>query len=80
MKQTIKGPSGIRIELDASEIYPDDPGAGAPAMVYRGRESGTYWCAVDTGELGDELLPQGALNWLHNQFDAVDAFMNKYSN
>ena len=77
--KTLKGPNGLRIELDASQIFPDDPGAGAPAMVYKGRDSGTYWCALDTGELGDATLPQSALNWLDAQLDTVEAFIDQHS-
>lgn len=47
------GPGDLRIELDAAEIVPDDPGAGTPAMVYEpsGRGSATFWCALAEGEL-----------------------------
>lgn len=78
-KQTLRGPSNIRIELDAAQIFPEDPGQGAPAMVYHRNLSGTYWCAHDTGELDGVTLPPALYQWLDNQFDAVDAFMERFA-
>ena len=82
---TITGPDGIRIELDSAEIFPDDPGAGTPAMVYLktdddGELSGTFWCVCDTGEmmgnrLGDRELSQRQCDWLWDQADEVNAFV-----
>jgi hypothetical protein len=74
-RQTIHGP-GIKISLDASEIIPDDPGAGTPAIVISGKFSGTYWCALDTGELdcGEYHLTERQINWLDEQHDAVSAW------
>ena len=76
-KKTIKGPGGIRIELDSAEIFPDDPGQGTPAMVYLGGYSATYWCAADTGELdcGEKQLSITQCNWLHEVEDEVNAFV-----
>lgn len=80
MKRTINGPNGLRIELDSSEIVPDDPGQGTPAMVYYKQYSATYWCAVDAGVLhGEEeytLTPKQA-DWLNEQYPIVDAFIDK---
>jgi hypothetical protein len=79
--KTLTGPSGIRIELDSAQIFPDDPGQGTPAMVYvdsakaRGM-SATYWCAADTGELdGMPVLSSKQVDWLHAQDEAVAAFI-----
>jgi hypothetical protein len=77
MKQTLRGP-GIRIELDSDEINHDDPGAGTPAMVYVGRETGTYWCMVETGEtLGGTMLTKRQNQWLEDQRHLVDKFMEE---
>ena len=77
--KTITGPRGLRIVLDASQIFPDDPGAGAPAIVYKGRDSGTFWCALDTGELDAASLSQSDVNWLDAQLDAVETFLDQHS-
>jgi hypothetical protein len=80
--QTLRGP-GIVIHLDSNEIYPDDPGAGAPAIVEttNGDYTATYWCALDTGTLsgreGDKDLTLAQQEWLDAKFDEVDAFVAK---
>jgi hypothetical protein len=82
-QRTIFGPNGIRIVLDSNEIYPSDPGAGTPAMVYLGRHSGTYWCVSDTGELdcGEKELTASQLNWLQSDKveNEVNDFVTEYS-
>jgi hypothetical protein len=83
MRKTLTGPQGVRIELDSAQIFPDDPGQGTPAMVYVGPESGTFWCAIDTGELicgaTEYQLSAAQLNWLRTQEDAVGEFMEANS-
>lgn len=68
-----------KLVLDSTEIYPNDPGAGAPAMVYCGKRSGTYGCVVDTQELEDLDLPTSVLNWLDRMADTVDRFIAEHS-
>lgn len=43
----------LKVELDRNEVYPDDPGAGAPAIVSvnNGEFVSTYWLAINEGEL-----------------------------
>jgi hypothetical protein len=82
MRKVLTGPQGVRIVLDSAEIFPDDPGAGAPAIVEVGPESGTFWCAIDTGELicgpsGCYTLNASQLNWLQAQEYAVGEFMEE---
>ena len=81
MKKTLNGPNGIRIELDSDEIYPDDPGAGTPVMVYLGEYSGTFYCVWDTGEIecGEKTLSKTHQNWIDKQFEKVDAFVSEHS-
>jgi hypothetical protein len=78
---TLRGPGGIKIELDASEIFPDDPGNGTPAMVFCGKHGGTFWCALDTGELGcgDYELTDEQHRWLQSRVDAVNDFIDVHS-
>lgn len=43
---------GLKIVLDRSQVFPDDPGQGTPAMVYSASgASATLWCAMSEGEL-----------------------------
>lgn len=77
--QTITGPNSLRIVLDASQVFPADPGNGTPAMVYRGRESATYWCATDTGELETYRLRKSDIEWLDAQHDTIEAFIEQHS-
>lgn len=76
-RESLCGPGGIRIVLDASEIFPDDPGNGTPAMVYLpfGRGSATYWCAQGEGVVlsdkhGEIELTDEQKEWLND--DSVD--------
>lgn len=72
---------GWRIELDRDQVYPDDPGQGTPAMLYGpGDKSATYFCACDTGEIGnsDGLyydIPARIMRWLEAQEEQVDQFL-----
>lgn len=80
MKQTITG-YGLRIVLDSSEIFPDDPGQGTPAMVYvvDRHASATYWCALNEGEIEDVQLTTTQSNWLELQENNVSEFIDKYT-
>jgi len=46
------GPNGLRVEFDASEIFPEDPGQGTPVLVCLGRENASFCCALNEGEVG----------------------------
>ena len=72
--KTLIGPRCVKLELDPTEIFPDDPGAGTPAIVvYRG-DTATYWCAIGTGETGNGYkIPVDVLRWLEEQEREVDA-------
>lgn len=74
--------SRFRVELDSSEIYPDDPGNGTPAMLFGPRgASSTFQCALDTGEM--QLLdhyteiPPSVQQWLESLEDEVEAFLSE---
>lgn len=80
MIKTLRGPNGIRIELDSSEVVPNDPGAGTPAMVYLGNDCATFWCAMDYGCLQDDTeLSERQSRWLDEQEETVNAFVEAYS-
>lgn len=81
MKKTLHGPGGLTLVLDSAEIFPDDPGQGTPAMVYLGRNSATYGCAVHFGELdcGEKELSATQVNWLDAQEEIVWTFIEENS-
>jgi len=75
MQRVIRGPGGVTLTLDASEIIPHDPGAGTPALVeYRGHV-GTYWCALGTGEVDEYTLTDTQYRWIETMEDTVNEFV-----
>jgi len=80
-----RGLGGLFIQLDASQIYPNDPGRGCPALVYRGGCSATFCCASNEGELsndesGDtERLGVDDLAWLDSVEADVQNFISRHS-
>ena len=85
MYQKIKGPGGLQLVLDSSQVFPDDPGNGTPVIVEKltGRNkvvaSSTYNCALGEGVLEghygghDYTLTDEQIDWLHSQDAVVDA-------
>ncbi len=71
----LQGPGGLRVELDRSQVFPDDPGNGTPAMCYLGRDSATYWCARDVGEIDYQQLTDAQCKWLHDIDDEINEFL-----
>lgn len=74
--------SEYRVELDPSQVFPDDPGNGTPEMVYGPNDtSGTFFCTIDTGELDGIRLPFAVLAWLGSDHvvNAIDAFWEEVS-
>jgi hypothetical protein len=71
------GPNGIRLELDHTQIFPDDPGNGTPALVIKGEYTATFHCALNEGELdcGGYQLDDREMRWLEEQEILVDAFL-----
>jgi len=70
---------GIRVDFDASEIYPDDPGAGTPVLVTMHDGSGTYHCVREMGEIvGDEttyVLNSRQVQWLWDIGEKVESWL-----
>lgn len=75
--ESLTGPGGIRILLDAREIVPDDPGQGTPALVVApfGRGTSTFWCANDTGEIDGAEMTVAQKIWLDAQESAVNQWV-----
>lgn len=78
--------NNLIVYLDRSQIFPDDPGNGTPALVMF--ESGkmrksfcsTYWAAIGEGELlgsrGEiKRLTSGQIEWLESLNDIVEEFL-----
>lgn len=67
------------LTLDPSQIFPDDPGQGAPLLV-EGPDGiyGTYYCAIEMGECGGEIVPESVYAWLDSQevTDTIVGFWN----
>lgn len=72
--------SAWSLTLDPSQIFPDDPGAGAPLLV-EGPDGlvGTYHCAIEMGVCDGVLLPPSVYDWLDSQAvsDTVVGFWNE---
>ena len=73
-----------RLVLDSDEVVPNDPGAGAPAMVY-GPDAAwvTFWCALGEGVAcnkrhEDVLIPRGVLAWLEAKWPMVEEFIHEH--
>ena len=84
-RRTLTGPNGLKVELDANEIYPSDPGQGTPALVtlkVGGKEyTASYACASAEGELdcGDYQLNEDQKDWLASVEPDVDAFLTHHT-
>jgi hypothetical protein len=75
-KQTLRGPDGIKLELDANEVYPHDPGMGTPALLtLKSGDTVTFACALDTGEAENETLTGAQQDWLAKLADGVDNWL-----
>ena len=74
--RTMTGPKGYSVTLDTSEVFPDDPGQGAPAIVTApGGRTGTFWCAIGEGEVDGATIPVAVFNWLNSIEAEVNAFL-----
>lgn len=71
----------LKIELDKNQVFPDDPGDGAPAMVTFGDYCASITCAICEGELTSHKrgftlsLSEEQIEWLSNQEDEVNRFL-----
>ena len=84
-RKTLRGPGGLMLVLDRTQVFPDNPGEGTPALVVApfGRGTSTYDCAADTGEVegsdGVTPLTRKQCEWLNSKSvaDEVEAFLYK---
>jgi len=77
MIKTFRLPQNWKLVVDTSEIIPEDPGAGTPALVYSpdGRHTGSMWCAIDAGDCDGINIPGAVIAALENLVDQVDAML-----
>lgn len=74
---TLYSKYNIKIELDETEIFPYNPGDGTPCMVIHDKgDTGTYWCCLDTGFVDDMELNPKQMQWLVEQKDIVEDWLN----
>ena len=76
MKKTLYGPNLIRVELDKSQVFKDDPGSGTPALVIRGDQISTYHFACGEGQMNDGTpLSERQWEWLFSIEAQINAFL-----
>ncbi len=73
---------GLQVILDKTQVFPDDPGQGTPAMVYNERgASATLTCAMNEGELDNSKtgymnqLTEKQVDWLWEILQDVELFL-----
>lgn len=75
-RKVLRGPGGIKLILDQSEVFPDDPGNGTPAIVQLRDKTSTFWCAQGTGVIDDYYRMNAEQSrWLDEQEDELMAFL-----
>lgn len=86
-KQTLRGPDGLIIELDAEQVFPEDPGQGTPVLVIQrnGRReySATFNCVSDQGVLENTrgeflVLSKPKLEWIETMSTFVDRWLTHW--
>lgn len=73
-RQTLYGPGGIKLVLDAEEIHPDDPGMGTPMLVWLRGESMTLNCAEDNSR--DLGCNEEQTEWIWEISDAANDWLD----
>ena len=75
-REILRGPGGMRVELDNREMDKDRNCWGTPAMVYLGNDSATFDWANQMGFLSgdDTFLSQDQVTWLESVEDRVMAW------
>ena len=78
---TWHGPDSWSLVGDRTEVFPDDPGQGAPLMVYapKAAASGTLTRVLDTEELDTSTgkllpVPPRVIAWLETVAEAAETW------
>lgn len=69
----------LLVQLDRRQVFPDDPGAGTPAIIRCFQFSSTYWCGLDNGLEGPDgrhldLTPD-EVDWLMSLEPDITSFL-----
>lgn len=82
-RQILEGPKGLRLVLNAREIFPDNPGEGTPRLIEYQGDTMTFDCALDniTDLIGASVYEQAefAYDWLISVRDEADAWLDYHS-
>jgi hypothetical protein len=63
MRTVLKGPGGLKVELDRN--------SETPIMVVLGDRTGTFYCVLETGEIDDKTISGDQGRWLDSIEDQV---------
>lgn len=79
-KEILDGPDGMKVEFDASQVFPEDPGQGTPVLVVlKNKETASWNCAINEGETVDGTkFTEKQKSWLNNITPWVDAWCQKH--
>lgn len=74
----LRGPDGLRVKLDKTQIYPQDPGMGTPVLVIsRDGNAATLNCALGERELMGEGLSDDQMSWLEEIAPECDEWLSE---
>lgn len=91
-KRTIAGPGSLRIDLDPTQCYPDDPGAGTPVILrmdvpragYEDDDdplmeeaSCTWGFYLGDGTIEDYPVPNNMKQWLESVEGQISNWLDK---
>jgi hypothetical protein len=69
----------LLVQLDKSQVFPDDPGQGTPAIVRCFQYHAPYWCAIDNGLVDRDgsylLLTAAEVDWLMSLDGEITKFL-----
>lgn len=80
-KLSVRGPTGLTVSMDRTQVSANDPGLGTPILVHRFGHNSSLACVLDEGELynadGEPVrLTQEAMEWLYRIEDDANAFVD----
>lgn len=74
--QKIQGPHGLVLEMDATEMFPGDPGMGTPLLFTCGGESMTWNCGHDNlcDIMPNKTATERGMSWARGISNQVEAW------
>ncbi len=69
---------GWRLEMDPTEVYPNDPGMGTPLLVIAPNgETSTLYCSLGEGVVSgdDQVIPANVMRWLEKIQNEAEAYV-----